>query len=219
MKALLDGIGAVLFDLDGTLVDSMTGFGLVAARVLGQHHALPFEEAKEAYRRTSGIPFFAQLEQLFPGDPRNTAAAAQFEAEKLAGMFEDPLNPGCLETLEGLRRRQGLRGRSLLTGVSSNNFQAVVDRFVAARNLPLDLVLAWRSPDFCKGAAHFAEVLRLTGLPSSALLFVGDSLADGQKAAQAKVRFAGLQGTFSKAEFQAALGPVPVLGSLPELLQ
>jgi phosphoglycolate phosphatase-like HAD superfamily hydrolase len=102
--------------------------------------------------------------------------------------------------------------------VCSNNFQEVVDRFVAARNLPLDLVLAWRSPLFQKGEPHFAEVLRLTGLARSQLLFVGDSVADGQKAAQAGVRFAGLSGTFSAAEFQAALGPVPVLGNLQELL-
>src|ERR1700742_4647011 len=62
---------AVLFDLDGTLIDTMQVFADVAADVMVRHHALDRTAARTAYLATSGIPFFQQLEKIVPGDASN----------------------------------------------------------------------------------------------------------------------------------------------------
>src|SRR5690349_24162511 len=79
---------AVLFDLDGTLIDTMQTFADVAAGVMVEHHGMDRATARAAYLTTSGIPFFKQLEVIAPGDARNAAAAAEFEREKVIATAE-----------------------------------------------------------------------------------------------------------------------------------
>lgn len=61
--------GVVLFDLDGTLLDDLGLISEVAGKVLHQTFGTPLEEAKVHYLATTGMPFEAQLAQLYPDAP------------------------------------------------------------------------------------------------------------------------------------------------------
>ncbi len=201
---------AILFDFDGTLVDSMETFADIAAEVMPRHLPIERARAREQYRATSGLPFFQQLELLFPGNAANAAAAEDFEREKLVGYYERPLFADAVDTLATLRER------GIAVGVSSNNFQELVDRFVARAGLPLDFVLGFR-PGFAKGAAHFAHIVETLGCARDALLFVGVSLHDGEKAGDAGIDFVGRTGTFTRADFAEHFPETPVIATLAEL--
>ena len=72
-------IRLVIFDLDGTLIESMEEYAELAADLIRQHYGWPAEKAKKEYLRTSGLPFRDQLEILFPGSPLNPKIAEKFE--------------------------------------------------------------------------------------------------------------------------------------------
>jgi phosphoglycolate phosphatase-like HAD superfamily hydrolase len=61
--------GVVVFDLDGTILDDLGGISLVAASVMEQAFGTPPEEARIHYLATTGMPFEAQLSQLYPEAP------------------------------------------------------------------------------------------------------------------------------------------------------
>ena len=61
--------GVVLFDLDGTLLDDLALISDVAADVMHRSFGTPPEEARIHYLATTGMPFEAQLAQLYPAAP------------------------------------------------------------------------------------------------------------------------------------------------------
>lgn len=66
----------VLFDVDGTLLDDLGAISEVAADVLSGAFGTPPEEARIHYLATTGMPFEAQLAQLYPSVPAEARAAA-----------------------------------------------------------------------------------------------------------------------------------------------
>src|SRR5262245_26643638 len=74
----------LLCDLDGTLIDSMPILADLATEVMEERFGMPRVLARELYLATCGLPFVKQLEQIFPGDPRNAEASAIFEQRKPA---------------------------------------------------------------------------------------------------------------------------------------
>jgi phosphoglycolate phosphatase-like HAD superfamily hydrolase len=61
--------GVVAFDLDGTILDSISLISHVAADVLHRAFGTPPEEGRIHYLATTGMPFEAQLSQLYPDIP------------------------------------------------------------------------------------------------------------------------------------------------------
>jgi phosphoglycolate phosphatase-like HAD superfamily hydrolase len=61
--------GVVVFDLDGTLLDDIPLISDVAANVLETAFGTPAAEARIHYLATTGMPFEAQLAQLYPSVP------------------------------------------------------------------------------------------------------------------------------------------------------
>lgn len=203
---------AVLFDLDGTLIDTMPAFADVAAAVMHAHHGIDPVTGRAAYLDTSGIPFFKQLELIAPGDARNAAAAAEFERKKIEATSE--VVPSA-ETLAGLA---ALRARGCRIAVCSNNFQDQVDKFVVQCPGIVDLALGF-GEGMAKGEPHFDRACEVFGLTRDQLLFVGDSLTDGKLALAAGVRFVARLGTFDAAAFRAVAPESAAITEIPELLE
>ena len=200
-----------VFDFDGTLVDSMGAFADLAGKLMEEVHGVPFDEARRNYLDTSGVPFYQQLEILFTGDPRNPGVVERFEKGKLEGFFAEPYFADVPDALGQIQAS----GRKV--AVSSNNFQENVEEFVAGHAVPFDHVLGFR-PGFEKGKDHFQYLIDQEGILPESILFVGDSLKDGERAQGAGVSFAGRIGTFTKAQFQAKFPNSPVLSTLKDLV-
>jgi phosphoglycolate phosphatase len=203
---------AFLFDFDGTLVDTMGGFADIAGRVINERHPdMTFEEARQRYLDTSGVPFFQQLEIIFPGDPGNSQVAAVFEETKKTGFFSQKFHDDVIHTINTLR------SRGMIAAVCSNNFQELIDKFVEREGLVFDEVLGFRQ-GFEKGKAHFEHVMRKFNLEKEELVFVGDSLKDAEKARLNGIRFIGLCGTFTRDEFISQDPGTVTINNIKELL-
>lgn len=204
---------AYLFDFDGTLVDTMKGFADIAARVINQFHPeISFETAREKYLETSGNPFFQQLEIILPDNPTNAEKAKIFEETKKEGFFKSEFTTEVRHTIETLR------ARGHIVGVASNNFQELIDEFIANEGLEFDIVLGFRQ-GFEKGRQHFDFVMNEFSLSRDELTFVGDSLKDAEKAFANNLNFVGLCGTFSRDDFLKVREDINTIESIEELLE
>jgi phosphoglycolate phosphatase-like HAD superfamily hydrolase len=206
-----------MFDLDGTLVDTMEGFADLAAEVMAARHGLEWAHARARYLETSGLPFVKQLELIAPGCAANAAASDEFERRKLAVCEATMMDAVTITGLESLRA-MGLR-----LVVSSNTGQTVVDQFAAREAFRFDLALGFDpAQGLGKGRPHVERALATFGATRDELLFVGDSLKDGDLADECGVAFVGRLGTFRHHDFEqrsAGAVTVPDVGDLPALLR
>jgi len=202
-----------IFDLDGTLIDTMGGFADIAADLIRQYYGWPFEKGRREYLLTSGIPFFQQLDKMFPSGPLNAQIAEMFETRKLRSFMCEEVEERTVETLCKLKLRE------IRTVISSNNFHDLVREFVTRNNLPVDLALGYKD-NFSKGAAHFLHIREYFGVPLSSMVFIGDSLKDAQIATANNLRFVAKLGTFSESDFtdQTGSNPVRAIYEINELL-
>ncbi len=206
------GLRAVMFDLDGTLVDTMGAFADLAADVMASRHGLDRADARARYMQTSGIPFHQQLEVIVPRDARNAAASAEFEERKRAVCDATMMDR---ETITGL---EGLRALGLKLVVSSNTGQEFVDDFARREPIRFDLALGFdASAGLAKGRPHVDHTCRVLGVARHELVFCGDSLKDGELADACEVAFVGRLGTFTLADFRARDPQAIAVGNVIEL--
>jgi phosphoglycolate phosphatase len=203
----------LLCDLDGTLIDSMPTLADLATEVMESTYGTPKVLARELYLATCGLPFVKQLEEIYPGDPRNDGASELFEGRKPArcDLIAMPQ-----ETRRALER---MRAMGVHLAVSSNNGIRNVETFARNAAFPFDLVLGF-GEGLAKGRPHIDATSRKFGVDRQEMLFVGDSLHDGEIAEREGIPFVGVATTFSPERFQLRFPRVPVIrrfSSLPEL--
>lgn len=199
------------FDFDGTLVDSMHGYAEIASELIDRQYGVGKEKARQMYYDTSGLPFFQQLEILFPGSSANPILAEEYEQRKLDGFFKLDFFPDARSAIDMLR------SRNIKVAVCSNNFQQNVDRFIENRTIVFDYILGFRN-GFSKGKPHFDHLLAAESLSREALVFVGDSLKDAEKAFDYGISFIARVGTFSQADFEQRFSKIQVIDSLSQLV-
>ena len=184
---------AVVFDLDGTLVDTMPILADLASSVMSERFGITRERARELYLSTCGIPFADQLEAIYPEDPRNAEAADTFESAKPARCGDARMSRDTVAVLDRLRRR------GLFLAISSNNGSDNVDRFVEENGYPFEMALGYGA-GLRKGEPHFDRLCEAFDLGRHDLVFVG------------------VTGTFSREQFALLHHPAQrVINRLTEL--
>ncbi|MCI4346503.1 MAG: HAD family hydrolase, partial [Thermoplasmata archaeon] len=99
--------GVVVFDLDGTILDDISHISHVAADVMFQAFGTPLEEGRVHYLATTGMPFEAQLAQLYPSAPpaERAKVARAFHERKIREAYAHasafPEIPRVLKQLDG----------------------------------------------------------------------------------------------------------------------
>jgi phosphoglycolate phosphatase-like HAD superfamily hydrolase len=200
----------LLCDLDGTLIDSMPTLADLATEVMGEVYGTPAVLARELYVATCGLPFIRQLESIFPGDPRNQGASDAFEGRKPARCDEIRMAPDVVHALTDLKKR------GVAVVVSSNNGVENVATFARNAGFPFDLTLGFGG-GLAKGKAHIERAERMFDVDRSQMLFIGDSLHDGEIAEREGIPFVGLAGTFSHDRFALRFPELPILRRFSEL--
>lgn len=203
----------LLCDLDGTLIDSMPTLADLATEVIEARYGTPRVLARELYLATCGLPFVKQLEEMFPDDARNAEASATFESRK-------PARCGAIRMPAETRRAlEEMRGLGVRVAVSSNNGIENVGAFARDAGFKFDLVLGY-GDGLAKGRAHLDATSRAFGASRQEMLFVGDSLHDGEIAEREGIPFVGIATTFSPERFALRFPSVPVIrrfSALPTL--
>ncbi len=202
----------IVFDLDGTLVDSMSALTDLACQVLEEVYGTDGETARTGYNRTAGLPFTDQLEVLHPGDSRNAVAVERFEGAKSANYCSHPLFDDVAELF------RGLRARKCRLAISTSTTQSLAEQYVRGAGLDVDLVCGW-APGFAKGSAHFTQVSNRTGAVKEKIVFVGDTLEDARIAQNSGIHFVARVGTVAASEFKKLNPSVVAVSSLLEMLQ
>jgi len=201
----------LLCDLDGTLIDTMGVLADLATEVMVGMYGVPKALARELYLATCGLPFIQQLGDIFPDDSRNQAASDLFEASKPARCNSARMPADTRAALAELQRR-GVR-----IAVSSNNGRVNVETFAASSGFPFDLVMGY-GDGMAKGRPHVQMVEKTFGVGRGEMLFIGDSLHDGEIALVEGLPFVGVAGTFSKESFQLRFPGQPIVHRFAELL-
>ncbi len=205
----------LLCDLDGTLIDSMPTLADLATDVMGEIYGTPRVLARELYVATCGLPFIKQLDSIFPGDSRNRRASDLFEGRKpdRCNQIRMPVEVERTLTL--------LKSRGVAIVVSSNNGVENVATFARNAGFDFDLALGFGG-GLAKGRPHIERAEARFDIDRSKMLFVGDSLHDGEVAEAEGIPFVGLAGTFSFERFSLRFPHFPIMrrfGELPGLLQ
>lgn len=202
---------AIVFDFDGTLVDTMQKYGDIAADVMVEYFGSDHAWARQKYFETSGVPFIQQLGTLFPGNSKTKDAAEAYEHRKNQYVETYQVPESTKQVVNDLRER------GFAVAVSSNNFEASLERFVARSGLSFSHIMGYRD-GFRKGEQHLRHMQTRSGAAPEEVLFVGDSLHDAAVAQQNGVSFVARAGTFDKAVWQNAYPHVVVITDLAELL-
>ena len=204
---------AYLFDFDGTLVDTMEGFADIAGEVIHKfHNDMSYKDARRRYLETSGVPFHQQLEIIFPNDADNKEIVSIFEERKQEGFFLAEFSQDVKDAINGLRARGDY------AGVSSNNFQDLIEKFVSTRDLEFSVIMGYRSEEFQKGKDHFDYFISEFDIAREDLTFVGDSIKDAEKARDNNIAFIGVKGVFSQGDFDSVIPNARCVDSLKEIL-
>ena len=191
---------AVIFDLDGTLVDSAPDLHAAACRLLEERGAKSLTLAQVHGFVGAGVPKLVErcLEASglpAKGRPLADAVARFTEIYGAAPAELSRAHDGVDEALGSLS------ARGLLLGVCTNKPEGLTRQVLAGLALDRHIrvavggdTLAVMKPD-ARMLAHTADAL---GVGLDEVLFVGDSEIDAEMAAASKVRFALYSGGYRK---------------------
>ena len=204
-------IKLVALDFDGTTADTMPTLENIAVRLLVENYQLEEEDAREKYRRTTGLPFEQQIGMIFPDNPINHEVISQFEKEKIEGIFNLPLFEDAKDTISTLR------SNGFLVAISSSTTQPTIEKYCQIHDLYVDQILGYRE-GFEKGKDHFNFLFEKFAIESNEVVYVGDSLKDCERAQGSNILFIARIGMFNEEQFNQISKSKIAINNLNELI-
>lgn len=180
------GYRGILFDLDGTLLDTLADIGFYINRTLSRYGYPPFPMDK--VNTVVGWGLKMALYKILPEDVReDDEYLSKMTKELIADYNSNPViktvpYPGIIELLDELKRR------GIVLGIFSNKSHPVTLQ-VVDKTMGLSRFAAVLGSD-----AGFPrkpepdgadEVIRRMGLPKSDILYIGDTIMDHETAQNA----------------------------------
>ncbi|MFX0209742.1 MAG: HAD family hydrolase [Candidatus Hodarchaeota archaeon] len=205
----------ILFDFDGTIVDSMPFLEKNAVLLLTKFYNFSSKEAQQKYRETTGLPFVQQMEIISPNNAHlNSEIVHNFEKMKIEKIYEQRLFSESYEVLKELKSRK------YWLGISSGSFEEIIAEYIRKENISvlIDDIMGWK-PGFEKGKDHFDFISSKYNLNSSEIVFIGDSLNDARRAKSNGILFIAKLGMFHLDNFESIIPNVSAINSLKEILK
>ncbi len=207
----------IIFDLDGTLVDSKEGIARTFNGALGAVASAPPLPPEQVYAMV-GLPLSHMFRAALPAaeEPLIEALIAHYRAQyDLVEVPRTPPFPGVIATLAACR------AAGITLSVATTKGQRVAEAVVDAAGLRpyFALVLGGDSVPNHKPAPDLVlRTLAELGVAPHEALVVGDSSYDMLMTANAKVRAVGVTYGTQPAEALIAAGACHLLNAMPALL-
>lgn len=205
----------VIFDFDGTIVDSMLHLENLAVRALTRYiHEIPTERLRQIYKDTSGRPFCEQVDQIIPHKSIEfrKKIVADYEQMKEITILDQSM---FIDTKEIL---QYLKEKGYYLCISSSSQKNMITRFFAQHELLIlfSEILGYEE-NFAKGSDHFSYLITKYGIHPEEMIFIGDSLEDKKCANDNNISFVAKTGTFTRTDFMETNPCKYIVSTLNEL--
>ena len=185
------GYKVVLFDLDGTIIDTMGAYARLAAKLLSEKKAFPYDQALRMYLETAGRPFIDQLRIMGVESDEAEHIYREFIEEKKKVLA------GARVSEEVRRFVDELVKAGIVTAVSTNNECEVVSKI---KGLDVfHVILCFDGRRHRKGKEHVATLKTLLGEVDE-IVFVGDSPYDIKLHRSLGLKTVRTRGLFIKGE-------------------
>lgn len=166
--------------MDGTLIDSMPALTGLAIDVLCRYYSLSYEEAKEQYLSTIGIPFNQQLDKIFGFKKQNIAAEEEYLLRKRTLTLEAKIFKNV--ALE-------FAGSLLTTGVVSSTESYLVRQVIDKHFLDRFNWVSGVGDLYGNKPNQIDAFLQYYGLSTEEVVYYGDSEYDQQIAQEFGMSF------------------------------
>lgn len=192
---MLRNIKAVIFDLDGSLVDSMWLWRAIDIEYLGRF-GIPLPEDLQS--RIEGMSFeetAVYFKEHFPiPDPLETIKEDWNRMAWDKYMYEVPLKPGIPEFLDECRKR------GILLGIATSNSRELVENVAAAHNLKNYFSCIMTGSDVKKGKPApdiYLETAKTLGVSPKDCLVFEDIIPGIQAGKSAGMRVCAVEDAYS----------------------
>ncbi len=198
-----------IFDLDGTLSDSLPWFRQVLNSVADKHRFRRIEDGDvEMLRGKTSREIIAWLEVPLWRMPLIAADMRRLKSRDIDGI---PLFSGVGSML------QALSEAGVTIAMVSSDSESNVRRALGG-HAALISQFACGAATFGK-AARFRKVLKRTGINVADAIAVGDEVRDGEAARQAGIDFGAVSWGYATPEALGRLAPVLVFDSVADILR
>ncbi len=211
---------AVLFDLDGTLIDSLADIALATNRTM-EMHGFPSHPV-EAYKHMIGDGVRKLILRALPAVKRGEDALVDRCIAAYAADYGNNWNvqtrlyPGIAEMLDGLGAR-GVR-MSVLSNKPDAFTQVCAQSYLSKWHFDVVMGASTQFPNKPDPSSALDIAMRL-GLTAQQILYLGDMPVDMQTASNARMTSVGAAWGFRTAGELRAAGASHVIGHPAELLQ
>ncbi len=203
-------VRAILFDLDGTLLDSFAShlhayraaFSKVGLRLTEDEFHRHYHPDWNVFYQAAGVP------------PEDWGILSTYWRDEIAATPPPPPFPGVTETLAALRRRANL---AVVTSGSRHRVDADLKRAGLAGHFEVIITGGDVSKPKPEPEGILLALRALAVTPEEAV-YVGDTPVDEAMAAHAGVRFVGVKSAFTTGRFRGQLPPLLSVVALPRRL-
>ena len=215
---MFSSLKLVMFDFDGTLVDSQGG--IVAAMTEAFRGAGLEDPAPSSVRRVVGLSLVEAVGELMPGaETGSVAEVAQRYCDAFFDLrgrpdYHEPLFPGARAALEALDRPEVLLG--IATGKARRGLLGSLERHDLAGHF-----VTLKTADDGPGKPHpgiLESAMAEVGVGAADTVMVGDTVFDIQMAGNAQVQALGVSWGYHEAEELSTAGAARVIDSFADLL-
>lgn len=211
---------AILFDLDGTLIDSSEGITKSTQYALAHYGIIENDLSK--FYKFIGPPLVASFKKYydFPEEQAVEAVAVYRERYNKIGLFECSLYPGVRECIEKLKAQGYLIG--MASSKPEVSCRRILEHF-GILELFDDVVGATFDGRIDTKEEVLNEVLRRwSNVPKEEMCLIGDTMFDVEGANKVGVRSVAVTFGFGDVEQMIKAGAVAVceeMSSLPEIIE